>query len=895
MQVRSNRINTGVLEYWNVGILGLNQYDLDFNCSHHSIIPFFQYSIISWRIMANRTIKLNIDGIDVEVEKGKTILEAAQLAGIRIPTLCHDRRLIPFGACRLCMVQQKGKSELLPSCFTPAKEGMEIITHSPEIIDSRRLQLQFILLNHPMICPRCEKEGECVLQKLVYEYGVEETLYPWKHISSPPDDRSPLLHRDSDKCILCGRCVRICDEVQGVGELSFSKRGIKTVIDTDFHRPLQCEFCGQCMDTCPVGAITSDRFDYTIKAWELKETTTPCPYCASGCSLILSSKEGEIKRVSSDSAKGPSDGNLCVKGRFGLDFVDHPERIKAPLLRVNGTFREASWEEALRFVAQKLETIKDQNGPDAIAGIVSSRLTNEEYFLLKKLFRNVIGTSQIVHGGESSMQGLTEGLAKTLGLAASTNSIQEIRKADCILVIGVDPTQTHPIIRNEINAAIRRNRAQLIVLGSYDIDLTWSTHLSPLLPSSIALLDRPGMEVTLINAMIQTILKEGLEDKTFIEERTEGITELKEEITALQPQISGMMESNKNEVEKAARIFTQAKRAMILIGSGLWSHLEPKDIAIASSNLALVTGHMGKESCGVLILLEKCNSQGAVDMGFFSEREGNGRKYLLQKASEEKLMALYLIGENPLVSSPVLGRQALEKVSLLIVQDLFMTETAKMAHVVLPACSFVEKEGTYTNLERRVQKLIPFRPPLHQSKSDFDIFLSLLRLLEYPIQGETPEAVFEEIGRDLSHYRGIQDGEQWPKGSPYLYAEGFPNGKAKLIPVNGGLTHQKPEGYPFHLIQRPSLFQSGLLSSKSDTLKRVSEKLYLEMNPEDGKRLKVEDEEVVKVSTQDGRFLRMKVKYSSRPVSGVITAPYPCSLIEEKYIETVKVEKLKII
>ena len=840
-------------------------------------------------------IKLKIDEIEVTVEKGRTILEAAQLAGIRIPTLCHDRRLIPFGACRLCMVQQKGKSELLPSCFTPAKEGMEIITHSPEIIDSRRLQLQLILLNHPMICPRCEKEGECELQRLVYEYGVEETLYPWEHISSPPDDRSPLLQRDSNKCILCGRCVRICDEVQGVGELSFSKRGIKTIIDTDFHRPLQCEFCGQCLDTCPVGAITSDRFDYTIKAWELKETKTPCPYCGCGCSLTISSKEGEIKRVFSDSEKGPSDGNLCVKGRFGLDFVDHPERIKAPLLRVNGTFKEASWEEALRFVAQKLETIKDQDGPDAIAGIVSSRLTNEEYFLLQKLFLNVIGTSQIVQGGERSTRGLTEGLAKTLGMSASTNSIQEIRKADCILVIGVDPTQTHPIIKNEINLAIRKNRAQLIVLGSYDISLTWSTHISPLLPSSIALLDRPGMEVPLINAMIQTILKEGLEDKKFIEERTEGITELREKILAFQPESSGMTEANQKKVQKAATTYAQAKRAMILIGAGLWSHLDQKEIALASSNLALATGHLGKESCGILILLEKCNSQGAVDMGLFTETEEGRKEKLLQKVKEGKLKALYLVGEDISSSFPSFEKSALDKLPLLIIQDLFMTETAKMAHVVLPACSFVEKEGTYTNLERRVQKLIPFRPPLHQSKSDFDIFLSLLRLLECPIQGETPEAVLEEISRDLPHYRGIQDGEQWPNASPYLYAEGFPNGKAKLIPVNGGAVHPDSEGYPFHLIQKPSLFQSGLLSSKSDTLKKVSEKPYLEMNPEDAQLLKVEDGEMVQLSTHSGRSFQLRVKCSERSVSRVMTVPYLCPLIDEKDIETVKVEKLKII
>ena len=842
--------------------------------------------------MANR-IKLKIDDIDVEVAKGKTILEAAQSVGVEIPTLCHDRRLIPFGACRLCVVQQREKPELLPACFTPAKDGMEIVTHSPEISESRRLQLQFILLNHPMICPRCDKEGECMLQSLVYEYGVGETLYPWERTSSPADDRSPLLQRNPDKCILCGRCVRICDEVQGVGELSFSKRGIKTLIDTDFHRPLQCEFCGQCMDTCPVGAITSNCFDYTVKVWELKEATTPCPYCACGCSLTIGSKNGEIRRVFSDPEKGSSNGNLCVKGRFGWDVVDHPERIKTPLLRANGTFREASWEEALRYVAQKLETIKDQYGPEAIAGIASSRLTNEEYHLLNILFRNALGTSQIVQSGEEATRGLTEGLAKTLGIAASTNSIQEIRNADCILVIGVDPAQTHPIIKNEIQLALRRNRAQLIVVGSYDISLTQATSISPLLPPSITLLDQPGREIHFLSAMIQTIFKEGLDNRDFIKEKTEGIEELRKQISAFQPEFSDQTDGNRNEIEKAARTFAQSKKSMILVGSGLWSHLDSKAVAVASSNLALVTGHMGKESSGILILLEKCNSQGAVDMGLFSGGKGNGRKGLLRKALDGKLRALYLIGENSSFSSPAFGGQALEKVPLLIVQDLFMTETAEKAHVVLPACAFIEKGGTFTNLERRVQELDPFRPPLHQSKSDFDIFLALLRLLECPIPGETPEAVFEEIGRVLPDYLGIQDGEQWPKGSTYLYADGFPMGKAKLIPVPEQTAHQSPEGYSFHLIQRPSLFQSSLLSSRSDALKHVLEKPYLGMNPEDARRLKIEGGEVAQVLTPQGRSLQLEVKYSSKVVSGVVTSPYPCPLMEEEGTVPVKVNRLK--
>jgi predicted molibdopterin-dependent oxidoreductase YjgC len=635
------------------------------------------------------------------------------------------------------------------------------------------------------------------------------------------------------------------------------------------------------MDTCPVGAITSDRFDYKVKSWELEERTTPCPYCGCGCLLTIGSKEGEVKRVYSDSGNGPNDGNLCVKGRFGWDFIDHPERIKSPLLRVNGDLKEVPWEDALQFLVRELERMRDQYGSESIGGMASSRLTNEEVYLFQRLFRDGIGTNQIDFDDRSS-RGLTEGLAKTLGWPASTNSIQEIRKADCILVIGVDPAGTNPIIRNEVHLAIRRNRAQLIVIGSTDIGLTRSTRISPLLPASIALLDRPGMEVSLINGMVQTILKEGLGDRDFIKARTEGIEQLKEK------QVKGEV---KVEVERAARAFAQAKRAMILIGTGPWSPLEGEAIAIASSNLALITGHMGKESSGILILLERCNSQGVIDLGSLTGK--NGREDLLKKAEEGKLKTLYLVGKNPLASSSSQGNHTLEKVQLLIVQDLFMTETAKKAHVVLPACSFVEKGGTFTNLERRIQKLNPLRSPLGQSRSDFEIFLHLLKLLESSVPGDTPEAIFEEISRHIPYYKDIRDGEQWPKGSPYLYDNAFPMGKAKLIPPEGIRLQPQPESYPFQLIQRRSLFQSGQLSRKSDALEKVSEKPYLEMNSEDAQRLKIEEGETVKVVTQEERSLRMNVRLSSNLASGVITAPDPCPSIDERGRTLVKVERLK--
>jgi len=678
--------------------------------------------------MSNQTIKLTIDGTQIEVERGRTILEAAQAAGIRIPTLCDDRRLIPFGACRLCMVQEKGKKELLPSCFTPAKNGMEIFTQSPEITQSRRIQLQLILLNHPMTCPRCEKEGECELQNLVYEYGVQDTLYPWDLITFPPDDLSPLLQRDGNKCILCGRCVRICDEIQGVGELSFTRRGIRSIIDTDFHRPLQCEFCGQCLDTCPVGAITSNCFDYKTRAWELTETTTPCPYCGCGCLITFGSKEGEIKRVFSRPDQGPNDGNLCVKGRFGWDFADHPERLKAPMLRVNGKLEEVSWEEALRSVAQRFEEIKAQYGSQSIGAIVSNRLTNEEYFLIKKLFKEAIGSEQIALDGNRSVQGLSGGLLKTLGFASSTSSIKEIREADSILTIGADPAQTHPIIKNEIHLAIRRNKAQLIVLGNSDIELSRITRMSPLSPPSITLLTKPGEELALLNGMIGIILRDGLEQKGLLNEKAEGIEALRQRQGEYLERLALFPKEVVDEVEKAAKKFAQAKNGMILIGPGHWSYTNSEEIAMASSNLALLTGHIGKKSSGILLLLEKCNSQGAIDMGM-SSSEGTIEN-LLKQAEEGSLKALYLIGKDIHLSSG-----ALKNIELLVVQDLFMTGAAKEAHLLLPACSFIEKVGSYTNLERRIQNLYPLRLAVRQSRADFDILIELLRLLEVPLQG----------------------------------------------------------------------------------------------------------------------------------------------------------------
>jgi predicted molibdopterin-dependent oxidoreductase YjgC len=555
------------------------------------------------------------------------------------------------------------------------------------------------------------------------------------------------------------------------------------------------------------------------------------------------------------------------------------------MLRMNGKLEEASWEETLRSMAQRLEEIKVQYGPQSIGAIVSSRLTNEEYFLFKKLFKEAIGSKQIILDGSRSAQELSDGLSKTLGSASSTNSIKEIREADSILIIGADPALTHPIIKNEIHLAIRKNKAQLIVLGNSDIELSRNTKMSPLSPPSITLLTRPGEEIAVLNGIIGIILREGIEDKGFLNERTEGIEALRQRQGEYLERLTLFPKEMAAEVERAAKKFAQAKNGMILIGPGHWPCTHSKEIAMASSNLALLTGHIGKKSSGILLLLKKCNSQGAIDMGMGSV--AGTIENLLKKAEEGSIKALYLIGKDLCLSSG-----ALKNLELLVVQDLFMTGAAKEAHVLLPVCSFIEKSGTYTNLERRIQNLHPLHLSSGQSRSDFDILIELLHLLEVPLQGTTPGAILNEISKTVPQYQGLQDGEQWPRGANYLYGDGFPIRKARLIPLATHPSQPQPDPYPFCIVENTSLFESGCLSLKSENLTKVLQKPSLEINVGDAQSLKIENGETVQISTQERGSLKIKVKVSSKIAPSVLATSSPCSLTEDG-VCWAKVERLK--
>ena len=852
-----------------------------------------------------RMVNLTIDGVQVSVSPGTMILEAAAGAGIRIPSLCHNKRLMPFGACRICVVQQKGRRGLIPACFNPVRNGMEILTHTPEVIKARKIQLQLILIAHPLECPVCDAGGQCQLQNLVYEYGVAGNPFKGPKANLPTDHVSPFIERNLNRCILCGMCVRIDDEVVGANELSFLNRGFKTKIGTDFDRPMNCEFCGQCVSVCPVGALNDRIFLHKARVWDLKETNTTCAYCGVGCTLTVGTRNNRILRIRADEDMGVNQGNLCVKGRYGWEYVHSRERLASPLIKKDGSFVKASWEEAVGWVARRFQEIKAEKGGTALAGLCSPRLTNEELYLFQKFMRGVLGTNHLDHAGGYSYAGLLA-LRDSLGYAGSTNSINEIRKADVIIALRSDLSETHPVIKSEVVLAVKRRKAKLIVVNSRNIYLNKF--------SAFNLLVKPGSEVALVNAMMQAILREGLAKEEFIQSRTEGLEDLRKSLEEYSPEkVEAKTGVAPKSLVEAARMFAKAPKGVILISAGQASGRQDAALVRVASNLALLTGQIGKESAGIYILGEKNNAQGALDMGVtpgllpgygdlrdaaergrfekawkmtIPENPGMSALGIIEAAEEGKIKGLYVVGENPAVTYPDSGRtkKALAAPDFLVVQDCFLTETASLAHVVLPAVTFAEKEGTFTNVERRVQRVRPALQPLAEARPDLWIFQELAKAMGTPWGRISSRSVMDEVRGLVPLYGGIEytrldksSGLQWPcpstdhPGTPILYEKDFPGGKARLIPAFFEEERTGAE-FPYFLITGPSMFHSGSLSTMSPGLSRIRGQTYVEVHPADAARLGLTDYQEVALESKHGK-VTVKAAISEKAAPGVLFVP----------------------
>ncbi len=852
-------------------------------------------------------VTLTIDGVKVTVKKGSSILEAAQHAGIRIPTLCHDKRLIPYGSCRLCIVEvtSRGRTRTMPSCFNPARDGMEVATNTPKLWDSRRLQLMLLLRSHPLLCPSCDAGGDCQLQNLVFEYEVPELTFGRQSRYFHVDNDSHFIRFNMNLCIRCGMCVRVCEEVQGQSELSFVNRGIESEVSTDFNRTLDCEFCGQCASICPVGAISSKWLVGTGRRFELQDTSTVCAFCSLGCSLTLGEKDGKTAYVTS-SPDSANEGSLCVKGRYGWPFAYSDERLTKPLIRKNGSLVEATWDEALQTVADKFGSIKGKSGPESLAAIGSQRLTNEEAYVFNRFIRTVLGTNNIDHAAGLGYRTLKDGLAPMLGYAASTNSIREIRGATAVLLLGADLTETHPVAKNEIILASARKKAKVIVVDSIRTKLTDRDGLFINVPQ--------GAEVFIVNAMIKFIMDEGLFDSAALDLTTEGLEVLEESLKSYDVDSVGTAFGIDPElIRNGARFFAQAESGVVILTEGLNRSADNIALGQAAVNLALITGHIGKESSGVFVFGEKANAQGAMDMGLMPDmlpgyqsiaddgarskfetiwnspiatQQGLGARDIMNAAANGTIKGLYVVGENPVDTYP--NRQqildALGKLEFLVVQDMFMSSTAKMAHVVLPVAAPYEKSGTFTSAERRIQML---NPSSKQScgKPDLEIFMTLAsRMGKADLNYNGYAEVMNEIASSVPMYAGVSyerlgiEGVVWPcvdaedSGRLTLYEGGFPVGKAKLAaaePFGTVLTRADS----FRLIPCVQKFHSGSLSEWSPSLMEVCPSGFAEMNGADMANLGVVEGANIKV-TGSGETIILKVKQSRRPLKGTILVPY---------------------
>ena len=798
-------------------------------------------------------VNLTIDGKQISTAKTSTIYEAAKENGIYIPVLCYAKKLLPYGACRICLVEvEQMKGRLIPSCTTPVTEGMVVNTMSDEIRKVRKTVLEFLLVNHVVDCPVCDKGGECDLQDLTYEYEVVTNRFKGEKFDLPTDEVNPLIERNMNRCVLCGKCVRVCDEVVGYGSYSFINRGFETKIATAFDRGLNCEFCGQCVSMCPVGAILPRPFKFKARPWQLKEVDSVCGYCGNGCTLTFGVKDNQVETIRFNEDTGVNHGNLCVRGRFGYSYVNDTKRLKKPLIRKNRELREVSWEEALSTVSEKLQTA----GKDL--GIISgARLTNEEFLLLKRI-SSVVGTHNLDHSGGESYKGLTEGLVSTLGVSASTGTFPQVESCQSILVIRSDFYETHPVFGMVINQAIRLNEAQLAVIADKRGKLSK-------LPNARTLMHKPGCEINVINALCHVVLAEGLA-KT---DDLQGVADLTRALADYTPEaVAKAVGCDAEAIRKTARELASADRAAIVLAYGLPYTAYSKEIATAAANLAMLTGIAGRDGSGLYLCGEKANSQGAVDIGVLPGPAGLGVQQMLKAAANGDLPVLYLVGEDPLTTYPDrdLVEKALEK-AFVIAQDLFLTESTKYADVVLSAASYAEKDGTFTNAERRIQRVRPGIKSPGEARSDFAIFQELLRKLGKESPADTASA-FAEIRVEVPNYADVAFDKIGSQGQVWGGDTLVPT-KKQLVSVVG----MEPLKAAYQLLVGSALYHSGSISTRSKGPLSVCPEAYIELSREDAAAFDVTADDSINLKVGE-KTIQAKVKIDHRLPQGVLFAPY---------------------
>lgn len=857
----------------------------------------------------HKKIHITIDGKKIQTFEGANLLQVARDNGFDIPGLCYHPKLSPTGACRLCLVKINGTGGLVASCTVDVTDGMEVTAFDGELEILRKGLIDLLVSEHNE-----ENDGsfEDEMEPLLKRYGLEKQenrQFPpvWYDKNYAVDTTPPVLDYDGTKCIKCFRCVKACDEVQQKNVLSMSERGIYSYIIGGFGVwwESECDGCGECIQLCPTGAIVEKNLTDPVKLNRVeKQVKTTCTYCGVGCQMHLWVQNGKIVRVTGVEAK-PNMGRLCVKGRFGYEFVHSPERLTKPLVRKNGKLVETTLEEALNLVVKQFKEIKAKHGGRAFGGYASAKCTNEENYLFQKLFRAVLGTNSVEHCARLCHASTVTALQQAIGSGAMGNSVEEFEDADCILVIGSNPIETHPVSATYVKKGAE-NGAKIIVADPRRTPLV--RH------ATLWLRQKSGTDVALVNGIVRQVIKDGLYDENFIKNRCEGgmeaFNKLKETVEKYTPEkVEAITRVPAADILKAAKLYGQAEKASVITGMGMSQSVHGTENVLALINLALITGNFGRRSTGINPLRGQNNVQGASDMGCINSvfpgyqpvtdpdirkkfadawkippeqldpEPGLTSVEIIQSADRGDIKAMYIMGENPMLSDPNLEhtKKSLEKLEFLVVQDIFLTETAQLADVVLPAASFAEKEGTFANTDRhvlRVRKAVDM--PGTEMMEDWKYITEISKRLGYPMEYDSPAQIMEEIASVTPSYGGIryhrieEEGLQWPcpdndhPGTKFMHIESFPSGLGKIIPVEHNEKLQSEltdKNYPYILNTGRALYQyhTATMTRKSTPLNRYYPEPFVEINPEDVNALNLKDGETIKVISKKGE-IQVRVK-----------------------------------
>lgn len=868
--------------------------------------------------ISDKTVNLTIDGVSVSVPEGTSVMHAASLSGVTVPKLCATDSLEPFGSCRLCLVEIEGRRGYPASCTTPVAEGIKVHTQTPKLADIRRGVMELYISDHPLDCLTCATNGDCELQDMAGAVGLRDVRYGYEgenHLKSVKDTSNPYFTFDPSKCIVCSRCVRACEEVQGTFALTIQGRGFDSKVSAgnkDF-KDSECVSCGACVQACPTATLIENTI---IEAGVPEHSvTTTCAYCGVGCSFHAEMKGEEVVRMTPNKDGGANHGHSCVKGRFAWGYATHKDRITTPMIRksIHDPWEKVTWDVAINYAASEIQRIQKKYGRDSVGAISSSRCTNEEVYVVQKLVRAALGNNNVDTCARVCHSPTGYGLKQTLGESAGTQNFDSVMHSDVIMIIGANPTDGHPVFASQMKRRLREG-AKLIIVDPRAIDLVDN---SPHIKADYHLKLKPGSNVAIVNALAHVIVTEKLMDDSFIKARCEddAFKSWKDFITKPEnsPEAMSVFTGvDAKDVRAAAKLFAKGGNAAIYYGLGVTEHSQGSTMVMGIANLAMLTGNIGREGVGVNPLRGQNNVQGACDMGSFPHEFPGYRHVsdkatlaLFEKAWDVKLQnepglripnmldvaidgqfkALYCEGEDIAQSDPNTQHvtHALESMECVIVQDLFLNETAMYAHVFLPGSSFLEKNGTFTNAERRISRVRKVMSPKN-GYEDWEITQMLSNALGYKMDYSHASDIMDEIARLTPTFRGVSYKKldelgsiQWPcndehpLGTPTMHIDEFVRGKGKFIITEYVPTSEKvTQKYPLILTTGRILSQYNV-GAQTRRTKNVAwhEEDLVEIHPHDAEERGIQSGDWVGIVSRSGETV-LRAQITERVQPGVI-------------------------